>query len=72
MGNLTDIYSTANIARSKARAAHIRARVAIGQLEPEWLISAAEIETYANEREALAAYSAPVDPASLNDCEACQ
>jgi ATP-dependent protease HslVU (ClpYQ) peptidase subunit len=46
-----DIYSPANIARSRARAATIRTRVEAGELGAEWLDIAAEVEAYADDRE---------------------
>ncbi len=70
---LTDIYSPENIARSRARAEEIRAKVAEGELDAEdWLRAADEIETYAAEREALANFDPTVDPADATICEACE
>lgn len=47
----TNIYSPENIARSRARAAWMRAAVERGELGAEWLDTATEVEAYANERE---------------------
>lgn len=69
---MENIYSAENIARSRARATSIRNQVANGLLEDAWLVTADEIDSYAREREALAAYSVPVDPADETNCEACQ
>ncbi len=69
---MENIYSRENIARSRARADSIRRQVADGELELSWLVTADEIEKYADERAALATYSVPVDPADATNCEACQ
>ena len=50
--SMDDIYSPENIARSRARAAAIRADVQDGSLEASWLNVADEVDDYANEREA--------------------
>ena len=49
---MTDIYTAANIARSRARAASIRRAVADGTLASYWLDTADEVDVYADEREA--------------------
>lgn len=50
-----DIYSPENIARSRARAAGIRATHAEGELSDDWLEVADQVDAYADEREAIAA-----------------
>lgn len=52
---LADIYSPENIARSRGRAAWMRAAVERGELGREWLNTAAEVDAYADERAAHAA-----------------
>jgi len=49
---LDDVYSAENIARSRRRAAEIRAGVEAGSLGPEWSEVAAGVEAGADEREA--------------------
>ena len=48
---MTDIYSPANIERSRGRARHFRALVADGTLPVEYLEVADAIDAHANERE---------------------
>ena len=80
-----DIYSTENIARSRARAKSIRSQVANRQLPDSWLVTADEIDNYASDRERIrllpdswlvtaeaAHYLEPVDPAEATNCQACQ
>lgn len=69
---MTDIYSPENIARSRSRAAAIRAQVSRGELDATWLETAAEMEAYARERELLAQYEVPTDPAAAIDTDCCQ
>ena len=48
---MTDIFSPANIERSRGRARHFRALVADGTLPVEYLEVADAIDAHANERE---------------------
>lgn len=52
---MDDIYSPENIARSRSRAAHFRELVAEGTIDESWLVTAGEVEAYAEEREKEAA-----------------
>lgn len=51
VSDLADIYSPENIARSRARAAQMRADAAAGILPPEWAKIADDVEAYATQRE---------------------
>ena len=52
-GDFENIYTPENIARSRTRAQHLRERVRAGELPDGWLLIAEQIESYADEREAL-------------------
>lgn len=84
---MNDIYSPENIARSRMRAAALRAMVADGRLDARdgWLTTADEVDAAADERETvarqLAAQQKPVydldnpmlvDPADETQQECCQ
>ena len=49
---MTNIYTAENVARSRARAAGIRQMVADGRLSADWLVTADEVDVYADERAA--------------------
>ena len=66
---MNDIYSAANIARSRARVKSIRSQVANGQLPDSWLVTADEIDNYANDREKAAQWT-PADQAEAT-CPEC-
>ena len=54
---MTNIYTPENIARSRARAASMRALVDEGHLGAEWRTVADEIDAYADEREQSVQYA---------------
>lgn len=56
MDDLSDIYSAANIARSRFRAEAFRQMVADGRLSADdgWLQAADDLDAHATEREQLA------------------